>query len=66
MEGNLVWRETIELPLLTLSSTVKNLPFLLQHNRSGTPADAHDSSLVKEISLIFFLTSSQNFDSGFI
>jgi hypothetical protein len=37
----------------------------LYPNRSGTPKDAQDSSLVHWILGVFFLINFQNFDSGF-
>jgi len=55
----------MELTLLTLSSTVKNVPFLLYANRSGVPKLLKFSILVKEISFIKSLTLCQNFVSGF-
>ena len=54
------------LPFITLSSTIKKPHLSLYPNRSGTPKDAQDSSLVHWIWGVFFLTNCQNFDSGFI
>jgi len=54
------------LPWITLSSTMKKPQESLYPNRSGTPKDAQDSSLVHCILGVFFLTKFQNFDSGFI
>ena len=54
------------LPFITLSSTIKKPHLSLYPNRSGTPKDAQDSSLVHWILGVFFLTNCQNFDSGFI
>ena len=55
----------ILLPLTTLSSTIKNPQESLYPNRSGTPKDAQDSSLVHWIWGVFFLTNCQNLLSGF-
>ena len=55
----------ILLPLTTLSSTIKNPQESLYPNRSGTPKDAQDSSLVHWIWGVFFLINCQNLDSGF-
>ena len=54
------------LPLATFNSTIKKPQESLYPNRSGTPKDAQDSSLVHWILGVFFLISFQNFDSGFI
>ena len=55
----------ILLPWTTLSSTIKNPQESLYPNRSGTPKDAQDSSLVHWIWGVFFLTNCQNLLSGF-
>mgnify|MGYP003141298302 CR=1 FL=1 len=56
----------ILLPLATFNSTIKKPQESLYPNRSGTPKDAQDSSLVHWILGVFFLINFQNFDSGFI
>ena len=52
-------------PLQTFNSTVKKCPELLYPNRSGVPSKLLFSSLIHEISLIFFLTFAYNLASGF-
>ena len=68
LEWKAIWcGENVTLLLLvTFNSTVKKCPFLLYPNRSGTPAEAQDSSLVHEIPDVFCLTSCQNLDSNFL
>ena len=63
----LIWcglRRTL-LPFVTLSSTVKKWPELLQPNRSGVPSKLLFSSLIQEILGIDFLIFAYNFCSGF-
>ena len=63
----LIWcglRRTL-LPFVTLSSTVKKWPELLQPNRSGVPSKLLFSSLIQEILGIDFLIFAYNFRSGF-
>jgi len=50
----------ILLPLATLSSTIKKPHLSWYPNRSGTPKDAQDSSLVHWIWGVFFLSSFHN------
>ena len=50
----------ILLPLATLSSTIKKPHLSWYPNRSGTPKDAQDSSLVHWIWGVFFLRSFHN------
>jgi len=50
---------------ITLSSTIKNPQESWYPNKSGTPKDAQDSSLVHWIRGVFFLTNCQNLLSGF-
>jgi hypothetical protein len=45
---------------------MKNPQLSLYPNKSGTPKDAQDSSLVHMILGVFFLIFFQNLDSGFI
>ena len=68
LEWKAIWcGENVTLLLLvTFNSTVKKCPFLLYPNRSGTPAEAQDSSLVHEIPGVCCLTSCQNLDSSFL
>ena len=54
------------LPLATFNSTIKKPQESAYPNRSGTPKDAQDSSLVHWILGVFFLIFCQSFDSGFI
>ena len=63
----LIWcgENLTKLLLLTLSSTVKKVPFLLYANRSGVPKPLKFSNLVNDISGIKLLTLCQNLDSGF-
>ena len=64
--NNFWWGEKwILLPWTTLSSTIKKPQESLYPNRSGTPKDAQDSSLVHWIWGVFFLTNFQNLLSGF-
>ena len=67
-EWNEIWcgENVTKLRRVTFNSTVKKCPFLLYPNRSGTPAEAQDSSLVHEIPVVFCLTSCQNLDSSFL
>ena len=51
------------LPLVTFSSTVKNVPELLYPNRSGGPTLLVFSILVQLILGVDFLISCQNLDS---
>ena len=53
-------------PLAIFISTIKKPQESLYPNRSGTPKDDQDSSLVHCILGVFFLISFQNLDSGFI
>ena len=48
------------LPLATFNSTIKKPHLSLYPNRSGTPKDAQDSSLVHWIWGVFFLSSFHN------
>ena len=68
LEWNEIWcgENVTKLRRVTFNSTVKKCPFLLYPNRSGTPAEAQDSSLVHEIPGVFCLTSCQNLDSNFL
>ena len=68
LEWNEIWcgENVTKLRRVTFNSTVKKCPFLLYPNRSGTPAEAQDSSLVHEIPGVFCLTSCQNLDSSFL
>ena len=50
----------ILLPLATFNSTIKKPQESLYPNRSGTPKDAQDSSLVHWIWGVFFLSSFHN------
>ena len=50
----------ILLPVATLSSTIKKPQLSLYPNKSGTPKDAQDSSLVHWIWGVFFLSSFHN------
>ena len=50
----------ILLPLATFNSTIKKPHLSLYPNRSGTPKDAQDSSLVHWIWGVFFLSSFHN------
>ena len=50
----------ILLPVATLSSTIKKPHLSLYPNKSGTPKDAQDSSLVHWIWGVFFLSSFHN------
>ncbi len=64
---NAIWcgeRRTLLL-FVTLSSTVKKWPKLLQPNRSGVPSKLLFSSLIQEILGIDFLIFAYNFRSGF-
>ena len=53
----------ILLPVVTFSSTVKNVPELLYPNRSGVPKLLVFSILVQLISGVIFLICCQNLDS---
>ena len=63
----LIWcgERRTELPVVTFSSTVKNVLFLLYPNRSGVPKALKFSNLVQEILGVNFFHSFQNLDSGF-
>jgi hypothetical protein len=65
MKHFLVGAKLIFGPLAIFISTIKKPQLSLYPNRSGTPKDAQDSSLVHWILGVFFLINFQNFDSGF-
>jgi len=64
---NAIWcgENLILFPLHTFSSTVKKWPLVLYPNRSGVPDKLRFSSLIHDISGIYFLTFAYNFCSGF-
>ena len=63
----LIWcgESRTELPVVTFSSTVKNVLFLLYPNRSGVPNELMFSILVHEILEVNAFHSFQNLLSGF-
>jgi hypothetical protein len=63
----LIWcgERRTELPVVTFSSTVKNVLFLLYPNRSGVPNELMFSILVHKILGVNAFHSFQNLLSGF-